>query len=135
ALGAVLYRLLTGRPPFQGATSFEIIMQVVEAEPVPPRRLQPGVPPDLETICLKCLEKDPARRYASAQELADDLGRFRAGEPVRARRTGPLERGWRWCRRNPVVAGSLLGVVLALLVGTALAWWFALEARSSARRA
>jgi WD40 repeat protein len=135
ALGAILYECLTGRPPFKAASLMETLRQVTSEEPVQPALLQPGVPPDLETVCLKCLHKEPEKRYASAADLADDLGRFLAGEPVRARRTGPLERGWNWCRRNPVVAGSLLGVALALLLGTAVAWWFALEARTSARLA
>jgi WD40 repeat protein len=135
ALGAILYECLTGRPPFKAASVMETLRQVTVEDPVRPQLLQPGVPRDLETICLKCLHKEPQRRYASAEELAADLGRYLAGEPVRARRMGPLGRGWRLCRRNPVEALSLLGVALALLLGTAVAWWFALEAGASARRA
>jgi WD40 repeat protein len=115
ALGAILYEMLTGRPPFKAETPLATIQQVQTAEPVPPSRLQPHLPRDLSTVCLKCLSKEPAKRYASALELAEDLRRFRAGEPIRARRTPWHERTWRWCRRNPVVAG-LTGVVALLLV-------------------
>jgi WD40 repeat protein len=123
AIGAVLYQLLTGRPPFQGVTSVETIVQVLHEEPVPPRRLQPRVPRDLETICLKCLAKDPRHRYASALDLAEDLRRFRAGESIRARRVGPFGQGWRWCRRNPAAAGLLAALVLVLVAGTAGVTW------------
>jgi hypothetical protein len=106
---------------------------VLADEPVPPARLQPQVPRDLETICLKCLDKDPGRRYGSAQALADDLGRFQLGEPVRARPIGPLGRGWRWCKRNRAVAALLAAVFGVLLAGAAVASVFAVLADQRAR--
>ena len=125
ALGAILYECLTGRPPFQGATVLDTLDQVRSQEPVPPSRLQPTVPRDLETICLKCLCKEPGKRYASAQALADDLGRFLNGEPIRARRAPVWERVVKWARRKPgraalVGVGSLL---LLLLAGGWLWYW------------
>ena len=128
ALGAVLYQLTTGRPPFLGETPIDTLHQVVTVQPVPPSRLQPKVPRDLEIICLKCLEKDPARRYVTAEALADDLRSFQEGRPIKARAVGKLEQGWRWCRRNPVVAGLTVTLFVALAAGLALVTWKWLEA-------
>jgi WD40 repeat protein/tetratricopeptide (TPR) repeat protein len=124
-VGAVLYALLSGRAPFVGDTVIDTIQQVRERAPEPPSKLNPRTPSDLEIICLKCLEKDPARRYSSAQALADDLHHYLAGEPITARRTGSRERAWLWCRRNPWLAGAIgstaAAVVAVAMVSTAFA--------------
>ncbi len=116
ALGVILYEALTSRPPFQAATVLEVLEQVCSQEPVPPTRLQPGLPRDLQTICLKCLHKDPRRRYGSAAALADDLNRFLAGKPISARPVRSWERAWKWARRKPAAA-ALLTVTLLAVVG------------------
>jgi eukaryotic-like serine/threonine-protein kinase len=123
AVGAVLYFLVTGRAPFVGETLEATLSQVLRQEPVPPRRLNPSVPRDLETICLKCLEKDPRWRYGSAQDLADELGRFLEGRPILARPAGPVGEVWRWCKRKPVVAALSAGLILALVLGLAGVTW------------
>jgi tetratricopeptide (TPR) repeat protein len=116
ALGAILYELLTGRPPFRAATVLATLEQVRSREPVAPSRLQPGLPRDLQTICLKCLHKEPARRYASALEMAEDLGRFLRAEPIRARPVAWHERLAKWTRRKPALA-ALIAVTVLSLVG------------------
>lgn len=119
ALGAILYELLTGRSPFHGATALDTLMLVRQSEPVPPCRLQPKLSRDLETICMKCLEKVPSQRYASSQALADDLNRYREGQPILARPLSPVGRAIRWCRRNPAIA-TLSGFAAMLLTTLAI---------------
>ena len=140
ALGAILYCLLTGRPPFQAATPMDTLIQVLSDEPVPPRQLNASIPRDLETICLKCLEKEPDQRYASAAALAADLRRFLTGEPIAARPVTRLERVAKWARRKPTLAAAytlgLLAVLLGGLGGTAVWQWRAAErARNAAKSA
>jgi serine/threonine-protein kinase len=132
ALGAILYELLTGRPPFLGQTPLDTLEQVRTHDPVPPRRLQPKVPRDLETICLKCLRKEPAQRYGSAHELADDLRRFLEGEPIRARPTSALERAVKWVRRRPTLAA--LGAAGLIACVSLLGAWVWASREESRRR-
>jgi WD40 repeat protein/tRNA A-37 threonylcarbamoyl transferase component Bud32 len=129
ALGAILYEMLTGRPPFRAETAIETERQVITVEAAPPSRLNANVPRDLENICLMCLHKDPARRYSSAAELENDLRRFLEGRPVHARPTGVLERAWRWGARNRGVTGALLGVALLLTLIVVGSLWAAAHFR------
>lgn len=131
----MLYCMITGRPPFQAATPVETLRHVLEQEPVSPRRLNASVSRDLETICLKCLQKEPARRYDRAQALAEDLRRYLAGETIRARPVGGVERLWRWCRRNRTVAALGGGFVLSLLIGILATSYFAVAAKREATAA
>ncbi len=134
ALGGILYELITGRPPFRAATPLETLKLATDQEPVPPRRLNPRLPRDLETICLKCLEKDPARRYATARDLADELGRFRRDEAIRARPISPIEKLTRWCRRQPIVATSLAVSLVLLLALTVVSLTTAARVQREADR-
>jgi serine/threonine-protein kinase len=137
ALGVILYEALTGRPPFLAETYQEVLRQVSWSEPVPPRRLQPRVPRDLEIICLRCLQKEPGRRYASAGDLADDLRRYLDNRAILARPSGPVEKLARSCRRNPLPASLLAAIVLVFLpalAGVAWQWRVAEAARVAAVR-
>jgi WD40 repeat protein len=136
ALGAVMYECLTGRPPFMGPTPLDTLLQVLADEPVPPRRLQPGLPRDLETVCLTCLQKEPGKRYATAHDLAEDVRRFLGGEPVVARPVGVLGRAWRWARRRPAAAALLAVSALAALalVGGGVAGYYSTWLRDSNAR-
>jgi serine/threonine protein kinase/WD40 repeat protein len=122
ALGAILYELLTGRPPFRAATPYDTILQVVNDEPISVRQLQKKVPPALVNVCHQCLRKEPHRRYASAKELAHDLGRWLNNEPVRARRIGTVQRAWLWCKRHPTQT-ALMASLLFGSVGTGVFAW------------
>lgn len=123
ALGAILYHLLTGRPPFEAESVAAVLRQVIETEPLPPRLLNPGIPRDLETISLKCLEKEVERRYPSARELADDLGRFLEDKPILARPVGIAGKSWKWCRRRPALAGMGLALAVTFTSGLAGVLW------------
>ncbi len=133
SLGAILYACLCGRPPFLAASTIETVTQVVSKEPVPPRRLTESIPLDLETICLKVLQKDPSKRYVNCKELADDLQRFIVGEPIHARPISKLEKSWRWCRRNPAIAlPSGLAGLLIVATATISSWaWMTTAAQAT----
>src|SRR5262245_38195966 len=136
ALGAILYEMLTGRPPFKGATVLDTLEQVRSHEPIPPSRLQPKVPDDLETICLKCLQKNPRRRYADALALAEDLRAYLDGKPIRARPVGFWEQAGKWAARHPAVAAlGLVTVCVIVLAGGLVIWkWRDAEAARVAER-
>ena len=127
ALGAILYEMLTGRPPFLAEGPMETMMLALTEDPVPPRRLQTKTPRDLETICLHCLRKNPRQRYASAAALADDVQRFLDGKPIQVRPAGPMERLVKWARRRPTAAALLAVIALAVLVGLGLAGWYQVQ--------
>lgn len=123
SLGALLYHLLTRQPPFQADTLTTLLKQVVETDPVAPRLLNPSIPHDLETICLKCLEKEPSRRYPTALALAEDLGRYLESKPISARPVGPAAKAWKWCRRRPALAGVTSAAVIILVLGLSGVLW------------
>ena len=135
SLGVILYELLTGRTPFRGETSVETLHALLHTEPEAPRSLNRAVPRDLETISLKCLEKEPARRYTSARALAEDLRRFIGGETVQARPLGPAGKVWRWCRRKPALAATLLVLQIVVALGLAGIVWEWHQARRESQRA
>jgi hypothetical protein len=126
SLGAIFYELLTGQPPFRAESALLTLRQVLEREPASLRSLNAHVPPDLETVCLKCLQKVPQHRYASAEALAEDLERWFGGEPVQARRAPAWERGLKWVRRRPALAGLVVTSLVAVLAltGTAVGLWY-----------
>jgi WD40 repeat protein len=137
ALGVVLYECLTGRRPFEADSVMKVLKKVSEEEPLPPRKIAPGLPRDLEVVCLKCLRKEPVQRYQSARALADDLHHYRQGEPIQARPVGRMGRAWAWSRRRPALAASYLLAALALLLGAGAvgAVWLWRDAEAARRLA
>src|SRR6516165_3815446 len=133
SLGVILYERLTGRTPFAGDDVLTLLRQVRESEPPRPSSIHPGLDRDLEAVVLKCLDKDPARRYATAEALADDLDRWRTGQPITARPAGSFARAWKWTRRNPVAAALAASVVLLLVMTAVISTLAALQYRASAR--
>jgi eukaryotic-like serine/threonine-protein kinase len=135
ALGAILYHLLTGRPPFEAESVTAVLRQVIETDALSPRLLNPGIPRDLETISLRCLEKEPHRRYQTARELAEDLGRFLEDKPIQARPVGAVGKTWKWCRRRPALAGMGLALALTLVLGLGGVLWQWQQASHNAQAA
>ena len=135
ALGAMLYEMLTGRPPFKGVSAMDTVKQVIEQDPVSPSRVQYHVPRDLETICMKCLQKEPRKRYATAKDMADDLSRYLRGEPIKARRTPPIERAVKWAKRRPAKATAMAFVTLGLLGSMVFGAWYWAQQRALERLA
>jgi tetratricopeptide (TPR) repeat protein/tRNA A-37 threonylcarbamoyl transferase component Bud32 len=135
ALGAILYEMLTGRPPFRGETSAETIRQLTTQEPVPPSRLNSRVPRDLQTISLQCLNKDPRRRYSSAAALAQDIRRFQNAKPITARPTRVVARAWKWAQRRPAMATTLVAAIIATAAGTAAALRFVTDRAATIKAA
>src|SRR5207244_11104999 len=123
SLGAILFEMLTGRPPFEGTEPMSVLLKVVNEPPPDVRSLRPEVHRDLAAVTMKCLEKEPRRRYASAGDLADDLGRFLENRPTKARPTTARERLWLWTRRNPAVAGLLAALAVVLMAAFAAVTW------------
>jgi serine/threonine protein kinase len=132
-LGALLYALLIGHAPFRGESVADTLLQVREHAPKPIRKSNANVPRDLETICMRCLEREPRRRYDSADAVAEELERWLKGAPITARPAGRLERGWMWCRRNPLVAGLTTSVAVVLIVSTVVSTLFAVRESNQAK--
>jgi serine/threonine-protein kinase len=135
SLGAIFYELLVGQPPFRGDGPMETLLAVMQREPESPRRLNPNIDRDLETVCLKCLQKEPERRYESAAALAEDVERWLRGEPILARPATAAEQLTKWVRRQPLVAGLAGAVIASLVIGTVVSWLLAVHAREQASAA